>query len=168
MTRKRSARTVMATAAATMAVTSSALITPPSAAAWWPFDAQGPSIVKFGTRADLVDGAGTIVQGWTAYDLKPSSDVIPCQVQGRLWEARATDEAVRGSITPIIADMNARGPHGQSYRAIFTVALADGLSPAILAQGQKTTGKLYFDVTGEDPDGVVYNNLVQDLLIWVR
>ena len=157
-----------AAAAATMALTSAAVITATPASAWWPFDAQGPNIQKFGTRADLVDGGGTIVQGWTVYDLKPSTDAIPYQIQGRLWEARATDEAVRGSVTPIISDMNARGPHGQTYRAIFTVPLANGVNPGTLAQGQKTSGKLYFDVTGEDPDGVVYNNLVQDLLIWVK
>ena len=48
------------------------------------------------------------------------------------------------------------------------VPLANGLKPSTLAKGQKTSGKLHFDVTGENPDGVVYNNLVQDLLIWVR
>jgi uncharacterized protein DUF1942 len=167
VTRNRKARTVVATAAATIALMSTAVITATSASAWWPFDAQGPSIQKFGTREDVVDGAGTIVQGWTVYNVKPSTDVIPYPVQGRLWEARATDETIRGSVTPVISDMNARGPHGQTYRVI-SVALANGLNPTTLAQGQKTSGKLYLDVTGEDPDEVMYNNLVQDLLIWVQ
>jgi hypothetical protein len=168
VTTNRKVRTVVATAAATIALTSTAIITATSASAWWPFDSQGPNIQKFGTREDLVDGAGTIVQGWTVYNLKPSTDAIPYPVQGRLWEARATDEAIQASVTAIISDMNARGPHGQTYRVIFNVPLANGLNPSTLAQGQKTSGKLYFDVTGEDPDGVVYNNLVQDLLIWVK
>jgi Domain of unknown function (DUF1942) len=161
-------KTIVATAATAIALTSTALITATSASAWWPFDAQGPNIQKFGTREDLVDGAGTIVQGWTVHNLQPSTDVIPYPVRGRLWEAFATDEAIRGSVTPIISDMNARAPGGETYRVIFNVPLAKGLNPSTLAQGQKTSGKLYFDVTGEDPDGVVYNNLVQDLMIWVK
>jgi hypothetical protein len=154
-------KTVVATAATAIAFASTALTTATSASAWWPYDAQGPNIQKFGTREDLV--AGTIVQGWTVHNLKPSTDVIPYPVRGRLWEAYATDEAIRGNVTPIISNMNTRAPGGETYRAIFNVPLANGIN-----QGQKASGKLYFDVTGEDPDGVVYNNLVQDLLIWVR
>ena len=70
-------KTVVATAATAIAFASTALITATSASAWWPFDTQGPNIQKFGTREDLVDGAGTIVQGWTVHNLKPSTDVIP-------------------------------------------------------------------------------------------
>jgi hypothetical protein len=165
VTKNRTTRTV---AAATIALASTALSTAALASAWWPFDAQGPNIQKFGTREDLFDGAGTIVQSWTVNGLKPSSDVIPYSVQGRLWEANASDEAIRGSVTPVISDMNARAPHGQTYRVIFNVAVANGLNPATLEHGQKTSGKLYFDVTGEDPGSVVYNNLIQDLLIWVK
>jgi Domain of unknown function (DUF1942) len=36
-----------------------------------------------------------------------------------------------------------------------------------MAQGGRVSGKLYFDVTGQNPDREVYNN-VQDPLIWVR
>jgi Domain of unknown function (DUF1942) len=101
-------KTVAATAAPAVAFASTALTTATSASAWWPFDAQGPNIQKFGTREDLVDGAGTIVQGWTVHNLKPSTDAIPYPVRGRLWEASATDEAIRGNVTPIISNMNAR------------------------------------------------------------
>ena len=168
MNRTTKIKAVAATAATAVALTSTALITATSASAWWPFDAAGPNIQKFGSREDLVDGAGTIVQGWTVRNLKPSTEVIPYPVRGRLWEASATDEAIRGNVTPIISNMNARAPGGETYRAIFNVPLANGLNPSTMAQGQKVSGKLYFDVTGENPDGVVYNNLVQDLLIWIR
>jgi hypothetical protein len=80
--RKKTARTATAVAA-TMAFMSAAVITATPASAWWPFDAQGPNIQKFGTRADVVDGGGSVVQGWTVYDLKASTDAIPYQVQGR-------------------------------------------------------------------------------------
>jgi hypothetical protein len=42
-----------------------------------------------------------------------------------------------------------------------------GLNPATLAQGQKTTGKVYFDVTGDQPSAVVYVAAGQELASWV-
>ena len=155
-----------------MSVTAGAVVavgfaTSPTASAWWPNNAQGATIQKFGTRETLVDGAGTVVRGWTVSDLRPARDVIPYRVRGHLWEARATDQAIRGTVTAIISDMSARASNGQSHRAIFNVPTAQGLNPATVAQGGRTSGKLYFDVTGERPNGV-YNNSIQDLLIWVR
>ena len=35
-------------------------------------------------------------------------------------------------------------------------------------QGGRATGKLYFDVVGPPPNGVVYNAGGRDLLFWVR
>ena len=139
MNRTTKIKTVAATAATAVAFASTALTTATSASAWWPFDAQGPNIQKFGTREDLVDGAGTIVQGWTVHNLKPSTDAIPYPVRGRLWEASATDEAIRGNVTPIISNMNARAPGGETYRAIFSVPLANGIN-----QGQKASGQALF------------------------
>lgn len=121
---------------------------------------------SLGTQAKLVDGA--VVQGWTISDLKPSTDVIPHQVNGMLWEATATDEAIQGSATPIVSNLNARAADGQTYRVLFGAATPQGVNPSTLGQGQKTTGKVYFDVTGSDPDTVVYNAGGQDRLIWVQ
>jgi hypothetical protein len=120
----------------------------------------------FGSQGRLVDGP--VIQGWTITDLKPSSDNIPYQPVGRLWEATATDEAIQGSVTPIVSNLNARAADGTNYRALFGVATPQGVNPATLAQGQKTTGKVYFDVTGPDPDRVVYNSAGTDLLVWVK
>jgi Domain of unknown function (DUF1942) len=161
-------KSLLTSAAAAGATVVIGVATAATASAWWPNNAQAPTIQKFGTQEDLVDGAGTIVQGWTVYDLRPSSDVIPYPVRGRLWQARATDEAIRGTNTPLVSDMNARAPNGQTYRAIFNVPLPQGINAATMAQGGRTSGKLYFDVTGQNPDAVVYNNSIQDLLIWVR
>ncbi|AGB24585.1 protein of unknown function (DUF1942) [Mycobacterium sp. JS623] len=153
---------------AAAALVATASISAPTASAWWPFDGQGPTVGKFGSQGTLVDAGGAVVQGWTVTNLRPSSDVIPFPVQGRLWEASATDTAIRGTVTPIIPDMNSRAANGDNYRVIWNVALEKGVNPSTLAQGGSTTGKLYFDVTATDPNSVVYNDGVQDLLIWVK
>jgi len=108
-------------------------------------------------------------QAWTVSNLKQSSDVIPYQPHGTLWEATATDEAVQGGATPIVSDLNATSPGGQTYRVLYQVATPQGISPAGLAQGQKATGKVYFDVTGDNPNAVVYREAGgQDLATWVQ
>ena len=117
-----------------------------------------------GSQGQLVDGA--VIQGWTVSDLKPSSDAIPYPVRGTLWEATATDQAIQGSVTPIVSNLNARAADGQTYRVLFGVATPQGVNPSTLAPGQETSGKVYFDVTGATPDSVVYNAGGQDLLIW--
>jgi hypothetical protein len=125
-----------------------------------------PSTTTIGSQAKLVDG--NVVQGWTITGLKTSSDAIPYPVAGTLWEATATDEALQGGATPIVSNLNARARSGQTYRALFGVATPQGVNPSTLAQGEKTTGKVYFDVTGDTPDSVVYNAGGQDLLVWVQ
>jgi hypothetical protein len=132
-----------------------------------PTAAADPTTQTLGSQGKLVDGAGNVVQGWTISGLKPSSDVIPHQVNGTLWEATATDEAVQGGATPIVSNLNARARDGETYRVLFGAATPQGVNPATLAQGEKTTGKVYFDVTGATPDSVVYNAGGQDVLVWV-
>ena len=88
-------------------------------------------------------------------------------MHGRLWEATATVHADRGTVTPIITDFNARARNGQTYQAL-PAASRWGINPATLGQGGTSTGKLYFDVIGQPPDGVVYNAGGRDLLFWVR
>ena len=122
------------------------------------------TVTPIGTEAELVDGA--VVQAWTVLELQPSFDFIPYQAQGTLWEAVVTDEAVQGSVTPIVSDFNARADGGDNYRALFQVPTTLGISPATIAQGQEASGKIYFDVTGADPSSVVYNSLGQDLIVW--
>jgi Domain of unknown function (DUF1942) len=128
--------------------------------------AEGPSSAAIGSPAKLYDAAGNIVQSWTITGLKPSSDVIPYPVAGTLWEATATDEAVMGGVTPIVSNLNARAGNGENYQALFGVATPQGVNPATLAQGQKTSGKVYFDVIGAAPISVVYNAGGVDVLVW--
>lgn len=123
-------------------------------------------IHQLGTPAQLVNG--DVVQAWTITNLKPSTDSIPYPVAGTLWEAAATDVAVNGTVQPVVSNLKARAHSGQTYWALFGVATPQGVNPATLSQGQQTTGKVYFDVTGDVPDSVVYNAGGPDLVVWVQ
>ena len=92
---------------------------------------------------DLATGGPLIT--YTVHGLKPSSDAV--FHNGRLYEATVTND---GGI-PIAALFNARAESGANYRVI----------------GGGIPGKLYFDVVGDTPNSVVYNDGVQDLLVWV-
>jgi len=128
--------------------------------------AEDVNTTTVGSQAKLVDG--NVVQAWTISNLRTSSDEIPYPVAGTLWEATASDEAIEGSATPIVSNLNARARSGQTYRVLFGVATPQGVNPATLAPGQKTSGKVYFDVTGDAPESVVYSAGDQDLLAWVQ
>lgn len=127
-------------------------------------DEVAATTAYIGQQAKLTDGA--VVQGWTITGLKPSTDVIPYTPQGTLWEATATNQAIQGSVQPIVSNLNARTADGQNYRVLFGVATPQGVNPGALAQGDSTSGKVYFDVTGATPDTVVYNAGGHDLLVW--
>lgn len=127
--------------------------------------AEESMIHHFGDAAEIVNGS--VVQEWTVNDLKPSGDVIPHAVVGTLWEAVATDTAVQGSVVPVVPNFNARARSGQTYRVLWGAATPQGVNPSVLGQGEKTTGKVYFDVTGEAPDSVVYSSGGVDVAVWV-
>ncbi len=132
-----------------------------------PFASADAQVHYLGQPGELVNG--DVVQHWTVTGLKPSTDVLPYQPVGTLWEATATDEAIAGYVTPIVSNLNARADNGDTYRVLFGVATPQGVNPATLAQGQKTTGKIYFDVTGAQPDSVFYSTGGPDqLLLWVE
>lgn len=150
---------VAPTAAAAAILAGIGVATAPTAAAF-------PTTGSFGVSESLSDAGGTVVTGWTVSNLRPSTDNIPFPVTGRLYEATATAAADQGTVAPIVSDFNARAANGQSYHVLDNVATPQGVNPSPIGQGNKTTGKLYFDVTGAAPNSVVYNNGVQDLLIW--
>ena len=151
--------TVLATTAAAAGI---GVLSAPIALA----DNPTPNLVTLGQPAELMIN-GPVVQAWTISGLKPSSDVIPWHVRGALWEATATNTAVAGTVQPIVSDLNARARNGDTYRTLFLVATPQGVNPAALAQGQQTSGKIYFDVTGAQPDSVVYNDGARDLAVWL-
>ena len=75
-----------------------------------------------------------------------------------------TSTAVVGTVSPQTVNFIARSPGGIDYRALPTVST---LNNGPLGQGGSTSGKIYFDVVGENPDSVIYNDQAQDLLGWV-
>ena len=108
------------------------------------------------TLNDYVTGAPMI--GYTVHELSPSSDAVPHN--GQLYAATVTVQGLGGWATPLVPLFNARAESGANYRVI-----GGGVAPA--PPGGQTTGKLYFDVVGDAPNSVVYNDGVQDLMVWV-
>jgi Domain of unknown function (DUF1942) len=127
--------------------------------------AAPPNIQGFGTSEQLV--SGPLVTNYTVSNLQQSSAAIPGYTpKGTLYQADVTVKSEGGLVTPMVNDFIARGPNGQNYRVIDKVQAPGSLNPAPIAQGSESTGTLYFDVTGAPPNGVAYNDGMQDILIW--
>jgi Domain of unknown function (DUF1942) len=124
-----------------------------------------PTITEgLGTPETLVDGP--LVTAYTVSNLEPATVTIPGYTpKGKLWQADVHVQADSGLVTPVVSNFNARAGD-QNYRVISTKATPNGVSPAPITQGASTTGKVYFDVTGAAPTGVVYNDGTQDVLVW--
>jgi hypothetical protein len=104
------------------------------------------NIKPFGQPESLNDAAtGAPMITYTVHGLHLSSDAV--FHNGQLYEAIVTAD---GGI-PIAPMFNARAESGANYRVI----------------GGGVPGKLYFDVVGDTPNSVVYNDGTQDLLAWV-
>jgi hypothetical protein len=131
---------VAAVAAATITVGMGTVSVAPASAA--------SNIKPFGQQETLLDpatGAPTIT--YTVDGLNPSSDAVPHN--GQLYEAMVTVDG--GGAIPMVTMFNARAESGANYRVV----------------GGGVPGKLYFDVVGDVPNSVVYNDGVQDLLTWI-
>jgi Domain of unknown function (DUF1942) len=127
--------------------------------------AAPPNIQGFGTSEQLVEGP--MITNYTVSNLQPSNVTIPGYTpKGTLYQADITARSDSGVVTPMVNDFIARGPNGQNYRVIDKKPVPNGLNPAPIPQGQESTGVLYFDVTGAPPNGVAYNDGMQDILIW--
>ena len=112
-------------------------------------------IKEFGQPESLKDVYGNAMITYTVQGLRPSSDAIPHN--GRLYESMVTND---GGV-PLAALFNARAEGGANYRVLANAG------PEPVPPGGSSTGKLYFDVVGDEPNSVVYNDGVQDLLVWV-
>ena len=127
--------------------------------------APPPNIQGFGTSEQLIDGP--MVTSYTVSNLQPSTMAIPGYTpKGTLYQADIVARSDGGLVTPQVRDFSARGPNGQSYKLIDKVEVPNGLNPAPIPQGSESRGTLYFDVTGAPPNGVVYNDGLQDILMW--
>jgi len=125
---------------------------------------DGAQQANLGGSAQLVDG-GT-VQKWTVSGLRPSSDRIDYAPAGKLWEASATNTNVSGGNIPFIPGFSARAG-ADGYPVLWGVASSQGLNPSGLAPGQSASGKLYFDVTGPNPNQVAFGVDGRDIAVWV-
>jgi hypothetical protein len=124
-----------------------------------------PIIQGLGTSETLVDGP--LITAYTVSNLQPTNVMIPGYTpKGQLWQADVNAQANSGIVTPVVSDFNARTNDNQTYRVISTSPTPDALSPAPITQGGQANGKVYFDVTGAPPTNVVYNDGVQDVLVW--
>lgn len=153
--------TLTKSALATMAVALAPVTVAPIAAAAYPITGA------LGSTLQETDTVGQVVFSWTVGDLKPSTDSMPnYPVAGKVWEATATVHAIHGPVTPAISQFNAVAPNQAVYRVLWEVASPKGISGATIAEGQQSTGKVYFDVTGPQPTTVTMNNGMQDLMVW--
>jgi len=151
--------TVMSATAAAV-ITATATVGTPTAFA-------DTKLTKFGTWARLRDANGAVITAWIVYDLEPSDDTLPgYPLAGTLWEASAAVMPIRGTVTPIIPNLNARTDSGQNYQVLWQAYAPHGISGETLTQGGKSKGEIYFDVTGAPPTSVIYNNGVEDLIVW--
>lgn len=126
-----------------------------------------PSIQQFGTSAPIT--SGPLVTAYTVSNLEQSTTMIPGYTpKGQLWQADVTAVATSGTVTPLVSSFHARTAAGENYEVVNTKPTPEGLNPAPITQGGQASGKVYFDVTGAPPNGVVYNDGVQDVLIWTN
>lgn len=124
-----------------------------------------PNIQGFGTSEPLIDGP--MITNYTVSNLQPSTVTIPgFTPKGKLYQADIVVRSDGGVVTPLVRDFSARGPNGQTYKLIDNVEVPNGLNPAPIPQGSEAKGTLYFDATGAPPNGVVYNDGMQDVLMW--
>jgi hypothetical protein len=151
--------TTMKTALGAAGIAAVSLFAPAMASA-------APAIEGFGVSQNLISGPMTTA--YTVSNLQPSTIAIPGYTpKGTLYQADISARSEAGVVTPMVNNFVARGPNGQNYRVITKpVAAPNGLNPAPIPQGQESTGTLYFDVTGAPPNGVAYNDGLQDVLIW--
>jgi Domain of unknown function (DUF1942) len=153
--------TTMIMTAATVMMATAGITSAPIASAAYPITG------KLGSELTMTDSVGQVVLSWKVSDLKPSTDTMPdYPVAGNLWEATATVKAVRGAVTPAISQFNAVAPNQAAYRVLWQVASPTNISGATIPDGQQSTGKIHFDVTGPPPTTVTMNNGMEDLFIW--
>lgn len=118
------------------------------------------NIQPFGTQERVNDWAGRPMIGYTVRNFMLSSDPVPHN--GQLYEATLTVDAFGAWANPVIPMFNARAESSALYRVLPESGPGGAVPP-----GGSSTGKLYFDVVGDVPNSVVYNDGVRDLLAWV-
>ncbi len=108
------------------------------------------NIKTFGEQERLNGPNGYPYIGYTVNKLAPSTDPVPHN--GTLYAATLIVDGFSSNTPPLIERFGARTQSGYFYPSIW---------------GASNTGKLYFDVVGEVPNSVVWNDGIRDILAWV-
>jgi hypothetical protein len=108
------------------------------------------NIKPFGEQERLNGPNGLPYIGYTVDNLAPSADPVPHN--GELYAATLMVDGFGGNANPMIERFGARAQSGAFYPSIW---------------GASNMGKLYFDVVGEVPNSVVWNDGIRDILAWV-
>lgn len=88
--------------------------------------------------------------GYTVFNLAPSSDPVPHN--GSLYAADLAVDGFGGNPDPMIARFGARAQNGDYYPSIW---------------GASNPSRLYFDIVGDVPNSVVWNDGIRDILAWI-
>lgn len=109
-----------------------------------------PQTLPFGQSAEITDNG--VVIDYTVAKLQPSGH------NDGIWYSEVTAKSVQGTVTPVIANFNARAGDSETYW-VMKGNETDGLPNGPIAQGNQANGRLYFDVRdGTAPDSVVYRD----------
>lgn len=108
------------------------------------------NIKTFGEQERLNGPNGMAYIGYTVDKFGPSKDPVPHN--GTLYAANLMIDGFGADTNPMIERFGARAQNGVLYPAIM---------------GASTMGKLYFDVVGDVPNSVVWNDGVRDILAWI-
>lgn len=108
------------------------------------------NIRAFGEEETLIGGNGQPYIGYTVSDFGPSNDPVPHN--GKLFSAKLFIDGYGGNTDPMIGRFGARAQNGTYYPSIG---------------GASNFGVLYFDVVGVEPNSVVWNDGIRDILAWI-
>ncbi len=128
-----------------------AVITFGIGAATVPSASAADNIKTYGEEETLNGPNSLPYIGYTVYTLRPSNAPVPHN--GKLYSAKIKVNGYGGMADPAILRFGARAESGAYYPAIW---------------GASNTNKLYFDVVGDVPNSVVWNDGVRDILAWIE
>jgi hypothetical protein len=121
------------------------------------------NIKIFGEQERISYIPGVPVIGYTVTNFGPSTAPVPHN--GRLYEATLNVVSFGDWVNPKIEGFMARAESGDGDPVLRNAP--GGINAGQIPPGGSTTGKLYFDVIGDTPNSVVWNDGTRDILGWV-
>lgn len=121
------------------------------------------NIKPFGDQARVKDYNGASLIGYTVTDFGPSSDAVGHD--GQLFAATLTVQTYGSEQNPQVQRFGARAESGDFYPVLLNAPGGFGAGP--IGPDGVVTGKLYFDVVGPQPNSVVFNDGMRDIIAWI-